>query len=70
MLFMLFVSLSLLIKSSLTCSLLPFPWYTTGFVRFVQAKSAARVMSEYRDNEIVIQDVAVSVKVLKSEGLQ
>lgn len=40
-----------------------------GFVRFVDAKSAQRALEEYRDNEIVIQDVAVSVKVLKSEGL-
>lgn len=39
-----------------------------GFVRFVQAKSAQKALGEYRNNEIVIQDVAVSVKNLK-EGL-
>lgn len=40
-----------------------------GFVRFVDAQSAQNALNKYRDSEIVIQDVAVSVKVLKSEGL-
>eukprot|EP00804_Cyclotella_cryptica_P030467 CCRYP_008532-RB/>CCRYP_008532-RB protein AED:0.07 eAED:0.07 QI:129/1/1/1/0.83/0.71/7/454/716 len=40
-----------------------------GFVRFVQAKSAQRALRAYRDSEIVIQDVAVSIKALKSDGL-
>lgn len=44
-------------------------WLIIGFVRFVQVKSAQRALQAYRDSEIVIQDVAVSVKALKSDGL-
>ncbi len=36
-------------------------------VRYISAKSVDRALHEYRTGEIVVQDVAVQVKVLKSE---
>ena len=39
-----------------------------GFVRFAKAKSVQRALERYRKSEIEIQDVSVSIKVLKSES--
>lgn len=39
-----------------------------GLVRFLSPQSAHRTMNKFREGEIVVQDVAVMVKVLKSDG--
>jgi hypothetical protein len=38
-----------------------------GFVRFAQPESVQRALKKYREFEIEIQDVSVSIKTLKSE---
>jgi RNA recognition motif-containing protein len=38
-----------------------------GLVRFLSPQSAVRAMNTFRESEIVVQDVAVTVKVLKSD---
>ncbi len=47
------------------CALIPF--FFPAVVRYISAKSVDRALHEYRNGEIVVQDVAVQVKVLKSE---
>lgn len=39
-----------------------------GLVRFASTMSVQRAMNKFRKEEIVVQDVAVMVKVLRSEG--
>lgn len=39
-----------------------------GFVRFMSPASVQRTMKKFREKEIVVQDVAVMVKVLKADG--
>jgi ribosomal protein S18 acetylase RimI-like enzyme len=38
-----------------------------GFVRFLSTHAVDRTMEKFREYEIVVQDVAVGVKVLKSD---
>ena len=39
-----------------------------GMVRYVSPQAVLRVMNKFRQGEIVVQDVAVTLKVLKSDG--
>ncbi len=41
-----------------------------GLVRFLSPQSALRTMSAFREGEIVVQDVGVMVKVLKSDTVE
>jgi RNA recognition motif-containing protein len=40
-----------------------------GLVRFISTASVKRCMQRFRDKEIVVQDVAIMVKVLKADGV-
>ena len=42
----------------------------TGFVRFTKPESVKRALKKYREFEIEIQDVSVSIKTLKNERLR
>ena len=42
----------------------------TGFVRFAKPESVKRALKKYREFEIEIQDVSVSIKTLKNERLR
>lgn len=43
------------------------PFWNTGFVRFAKPESVKRALRKYREFEIEIQDVSISIKTVKSE---